>query len=91
LEEPVPFRGPVFFMRLHTHIINAELKRLGHTAVLTKGNSCFYFESGEAANWIDRTVGVRTINSLTLKQWIEEFRRLKELNEQILSTGQRQP
>jgi len=28
-------------------------------------------------------VGVRTINSLTLNQWIEEFRRLKALNEQF--------
>ena len=45
-----------------------------------------YFLGGEAANWLDRTVGVRTINSLPLKQWIVEFRRLKALNEQIMRT-----
>ena len=43
--------------------------------------------AGEAADWLDRTVKVRTINSLTLKQWIKEFRRLKELNERILRTA----
>jgi hypothetical protein len=29
---------------------------------------------------------VRTINSLTLKEWIEEFRRLRALNQQIMKT-----
>ena len=74
-------------MRLHLKVVNDELARLGHTARLTKGSGYFYFESGEAADWIDRTVRARTINSLTLKQWIEEFRRLKELNRQILDTA----
>jgi hypothetical protein len=73
-------------MRLHLKVINAELARLGHTARLEKGNGYFYFHSGEADDWLDRTVGVRTIHSLTLKQWIQEFLRLKELNEQIMRT-----
>lgn len=73
-------------MRLHLKVINDALARLGHTARLEKGGGHFYFKSGEAADWLDRTVGVRTINSLTLKQWIEEFRRLKERNEQIMRT-----
>jgi hypothetical protein len=70
-------------MRLHLHTINDELARRGHTARLEKGDGYFYFHSGEAAGWLDRTVQVRTINSLTLKQWMEEFRRLKDLNELI--------
>jgi len=74
-------------MRLHLSVINDELARLGHTVLLAKGDGYFYFWSGEAADWLDRTVRVRTINSLTLKQWIEEFRRLKELNERILRTA----
>ena len=74
-------------MRLHLSVINDELARLGHTALLAKGDGCFYFWSGEAADWLDPIVRVRTINSLTLKQWIEEFRRLKELNERILRTA----
>ena len=73
-------------MRLHLNLVNDELAKLGHTARLAKGSGYFYFESGEAEDWIDRTVGVRTINSLTLKQWIEEFRRLQQLNRQILTT-----
>ena len=74
-------------MRLHIKVVNDELARLGHTARLAKGSGYFYFESGEAEDWIDRTVGVRTINGLTLKQWIEEFRRLKSLNQQIMNTA----
>src|ERR1700730_5218013 len=74
-------------MRLHLKVVNDELARLGHGARLAKASGYFYFDSGEAGDWIDRTVGVRTINSLTLKQWIEEFRRLKALNQQILSTA----
>jgi hypothetical protein len=73
-------------MRLHLKIVNDELARLGHTAQLHKGDGYFYFAGGEAEDWIDRTVGVRTINSLTLKQWVEEFRRLKALNQQIFTS-----
>jgi hypothetical protein len=62
-------------MRLHLKVINDELARLGYTARLEKG-----------AGSLDRTVRVRKINSRTLKQWIEAFRRLKALNEQILRT-----
>ena len=71
-------------MRLHLNTINEELARRGHTARLAKGDGYFYFHFGEAADWVDRTVRVRTVNSLTLKQWMEEFRRLKELNERIM-------
>ena len=67
--------------------VNDELARRGYSARLEKASGYFYFVGGEAADWLDRTVGVRTINSLTLKQWIEEFRRLKALNEQIMRTG----
>ena len=73
-------------MRLHLRIINDEMARLGHTARLKKGAGYFYFDSGEASDWLDRTVGVRKINDLTLKQWVEEFRRLKQLNEQMMRT-----
>ena len=74
-------------MRLDLKVVNNELARLGHKAELAKGAGYFYFRSGEADDWIDRTVAARTINSLTLKQWIEEFRRLKALNQQIMRTA----
>ena len=67
-------------------VINDELARLGFAARLAKGDGYFYFSEGEAADWLDKTVKARTINSLTLKEWVAEFRRLKELNEQILKS-----
>jgi hypothetical protein len=72
--------------RLTLKTVNDELARLGHPERLAKASNYFLFESGEADNWLDRTVGVRTISSLTLKQWIEEYRRLKAVNQQILGT-----
>jgi hypothetical protein len=72
--------------RLTLKTINDELARRGHTARLHKGDGYFYFQFGEAAGWLDRTVKARTINSMTLKEWMEEYRRLKELNAQILKT-----
>lgn len=73
-------------MHLHLKVINDELARLGYKAELAKGSGYFFFRGGETQNWIDRSVAVRTINSLTLKEWIAEFRRLKALNQQILKT-----
>lgn len=78
-------------MRLHLKVINDELARLGHKAELAKGSGYFYFRSGETEDWIDRTVSVRTINSFTLKQWVEEFRRLKTLNQQIMRSAKPVP
>jgi hypothetical protein len=73
-------------MKLTAQVVNDELARRGHTALLRKGRGTFEFWSGDAADWLDRTVKVRTINTLTLKQWMQEFDRLKELNQQILGT-----
>jgi len=72
--------------RLSLKVVNDELARLGHAERLAKASNYFLFTSGDADNWIDRTVGVRTISSLTLKQWIAEFKRLKALNEQMMGT-----
>ena len=76
-------------MRLNLKIVNDELAKRRHTARLEKGVGYFYFHLGEAAQWLDCAVRVRKINSRTLKQWIEEFRRLRALNEQILGTVNR--
>jgi hypothetical protein len=75
-------------LRLSLKTVNDELARRGYTALLAKGSGYFYFQAGEAAGWLDRAVKVRTINTLTLKQWVEEFRRLRELNARILRTAQ---
>jgi hypothetical protein len=72
--------------RLSLKTVNDELARLGHAERLAKADNYFLFTGGAAEEWLDRTVGVRTINSMTLKEWIAEFKRLKALNEQILET-----
>jgi hypothetical protein len=41
----------------------------------------FYFSSGEAIDCVDRTVKIPTLASLTLDQWLDEFNRLKKLND----------
>jgi len=64
--------------------INDELKRLGRQEQLEIGDGYFYFWAGDTANWLDRTVKVPKVNSLTLEQWIEEYDKLKKLNAEIL-------
>jgi hypothetical protein len=56
-----------------------------YTARLAKGRRYFFFHSGEAAEWLDRTVSVETISSHTVEGWIDEFKRLNKLNKQIMA------
>jgi hypothetical protein len=72
-------------VRLSLKAINSELERLGSNAVLAKGDGYFYFWGGEAADWLDRTVRVPTLQSLTLEQWIGQFRVLREKNHDLLT------
>lgn len=81
------YAGKVMHVALSLKIVNEELARRGHTARLAKGSGYFYFKDGEAAAWLDNSVKVRTINTLTMKQWMGEFGRLKELNAQIFRTA----
>src|SRR5262245_6004941 len=67
-------------VRISLKAINSELERRGSQAVLAKGDGYFYFWGGEAADWLDRTVRVPTLHSLTLDQWIGEFQKLREEN-----------
>jgi hypothetical protein len=75
-------------MWLTVKTINDELAKRGHTASLAKAASgYFYFQSGEAAEWLDRTLNVPTVNSLTLPEWMAEFERLKKANAEIMGGG----
>lgn len=38
----------------------------------------------EVNDWLDRTIKVPTLSRLTLDQWVEEFNRLKKLNDELL-------
>jgi hypothetical protein len=71
-------------MRLTAKAITAELHRLGHEARLENGGGYFYFLGLEPATWLDKTVRVAKVSSLTLEQWVAEFERLKKLNEKTL-------
>jgi hypothetical protein len=71
-------------MPLTQKSITAELRRLGHEARLETGDGYFYFLGLEPANWLDKTVKVPKVSSLTLEQWVAEYERLKNLNEHLL-------
>ncbi len=71
-------------MRLTLKTINSELSKRGYAARLDKGDGYFYFHTGEAADWLDRTVRVPTLSSLTMDGWMGEFERLQALNSQIM-------
>lgn len=73
--------------RITVKALNEELARLGHQARLEKASGYFYFWTGDAADWIDRTVQVPKISALTLTQWVEEFRRLKKVDQKIMRAG----
>ena len=74
-------------MRVTLKAINEELARRGHMARLARGSGYFYFQLGEAAGWLDRTVRVPKVRSLTLNKWIDEYDRLRKLNQEIMKTG----
>ncbi len=69
--------------------VNDELAGRGIQARLAKGDGYFYFRGAGADDWLDRTVNVATLNALTLDQWIDEFTRLKKLNDEIMGTASR--
>src|ERR1022692_74805 len=71
-------------MPLTQKSITAELRRLGHEARLESGDGYVYFLGLEPANWLDKTVKVPKVSSLTLEQWVAEYERLKKLNEDLL-------
>jgi hypothetical protein len=71
--------------------INVELAKHGFNTKLTRGSGYFYVWSGEATDWLDRTIQVPTVSSLTLQQWIEEVRKLRETNRQLMRSVEKRP
>jgi serine phosphatase RsbU (regulator of sigma subunit) len=71
-------------MPLNLKAINSELTKRGFKATLAKGEGYFYFQGGDATDWLDRTVRVGTLQSLTLEQWIGQYRELKAKNDALL-------
>jgi len=77
-------------MRVTLKTVNEKLADLGTNAELAKGAGYFLFRGGEADDWIDRTVAVPTIGSLTLEQWVNEYKRLKTLNDDMMKKAAKQ-
>jgi hypothetical protein len=65
-------------MRVTLRAVNAELAKRGHHAILVNGDRYFYFRGGEATDWLDRTVRVPTLSSLTVDQWVKAFQGSEE-------------
>jgi hypothetical protein len=55
-------------MRVTLKSVNDRLAELGINPRLEKGAGRFYFSGGEATDWLDCTVKVATLSSLTLDQ-----------------------
>jgi len=72
-------------MRVTLKAVNDELAKSGFTARLVKASGYFFFEGGEADEWLDKTVRVPTVNSFSLPEWMAEFERLKKLNGEIMA------
>jgi len=71
-------------MRTTLKAVNDALDSLGAKVRLAKGDGYFYFDSGEAENWLDKTVSAATLSSRTVDECVEEYKRLKGLNRSIL-------
>jgi hypothetical protein len=73
--------------RVTLKAVNDALTQRGLSARLMKASGYFYFDSGEAADWIDKTVNAPTVGSRTIDQWLEEFDRLEKVNRDLLKTA----
>src|SRR5664279_2307461 len=81
---------PAMATRVTLKAVNDELARLGHRARLEKASGYFCFWTGEASDWLDNTVRVAKISDLTMDGWVDEFRKLKKLNAEIIKNRESQ-
>jgi hypothetical protein len=72
--------------RVTLKAVNDALAKRRKSARLMKASGYFYFDEGEAANWLDKTVQTETVGSRTIEQWLEEFDRLEKVNRDLLKT-----
>ena len=77
--------------RVTLKAVNDELARRGHHARLEKAGGYFYFWSADSAGWIDRTVRVARLNSLTLEQWVGQYLWLKKVNAEMIKPRRKPP
>ena len=82
---------PIMAARVTLKAVNDELARRGHHARLEQASGYFYFWSEDSADWIDRTVRVARLNSLTLDQWVGEYLWLKKVNAEMMKPRRVKP
>lgn len=58
--------------------VNRELKNLGVSERLVKGNGYWYFTEGNAHNWRSTMVLVNRVADLDLDSWMIEYKALSE-------------
>jgi hypothetical protein len=78
---------PAMASRVTLKAVIDELARLGHRARLEKASGYFYCWAGEASEWLDNKVRVAKVSDLTLDGWVDQFRKLKKLNAEIIKTA----
>jgi hypothetical protein len=71
-------------VRVTLKAVNNELAERGFRVRLVKASGYFFFQGGEADDWLDKTVSVRNVSSFSLPQWMAEFERLKKVNGEIM-------
>jgi hypothetical protein len=71
-------------MRVTLKTVNDQMANRGYSARLVKASGYFYFEGGEADDWLDKTVNMPTVNSIGLAEWMAEFDGLKTVNDEIM-------
>jgi hypothetical protein len=85
VEDGIAIIVPIMAARVTLKAVNDELARRGHHARLEKASGYFYFWSEDSAGWIDRTVRVPKLNSITLDQWVGEYLWLKKVNAEMMN------
>lgn len=58
--------------------VNKALAAIGAKELLVKGQGYFYFVEGETATWKSTMVCVSSLQQLTLEQWLDEHKALKD-------------
>ena len=69
--------------RVTRKMVNDKLRERGRDESLRPGDGHFYFGGGEAVNWLANSVQVERLSDLTLKQWLNEFEKLRKLDKKL--------
>jgi hypothetical protein len=69
--------------RVTRKMINDKLRERRRDESLRPGGGYFYFDGGEAVNWLTNSVRVQRVSDLTLEQWLQEFDKLLKLDKKL--------